>query len=141
MMENKEFICPYCRAPLHEMGTYWVCDACRIVDVDASGCKSMKEDVTSKEGEIAIFLKCMYDALKKYDEGDFRERAVSGTLSAFDNELLGFSSKFHIAKRVIEESMPSCDKFDKLLQQELYQILTLMESDTAKELLKEKHHG
>lgn len=37
--------------------------------------------------------------------------------------------------------MPSCDKFDKLLQQELYQILTLMESDTAKELLKEKHHG
>lgn len=140
MMENKEFICPYCRAPLHEMGTYWVCDACRIVDVDASGYKTTRESVTSKEGEIAVFLKRTCDALEKYNEV-FRERTENGTLSAFDNELLGFSSKFHIAKRVIQESMPSCDKFDKLLQQELYQILTLMESDTAKELLKEKHHG
>jgi hypothetical protein len=122
------------------MGKYWVCDTCRIVDVDASGYKTTRESVTSKEGEIAVFLKRTCDALEKYNEV-FRERTENGTLSAFDNELLGFSSKFHIAKRVIQESMPSCDKFDKLLQQELYQILTLMESDTAKELLKEKHHG
>ena len=129
-----------CKAPLRKMGKYWVCDTCRIVDVDASGYKTTRESVTSKEGEIAVFLKRTCDALEKYNEV-FRERTENGTLSAFDNELLGFSSKFHIAKRVIQESMPSCDKFDKLLQQELYQILTLMESDTAKELLKEKHHG
>lgn len=139
-MENKDYTCLQCKAPLRKMGKYWVCDTCRIVDVDASGYKTTRESVTSKEGEIAVFLKRTCDALEKYNEV-FRERTESGTLSAFDNELLGFSSKFHIAKRVIQESMPSCDKFNKLLQQELYQILTLMESDTAKELLKEKHHG
>lgn len=139
-MENKDYTCLQCKAPLRKMGKYWVCDTCRIVDVDASGYKTTRESVTSKEGEIAVFLKRTCAALEKYNEV-FRERTENGTLSAFDNELLGFSSKFHIAKRVIEESMPSCDKFDKLLQQELYQILTLMESDTAKELLKEKHHG
>ena len=139
-MENKDYTCLQCKAPLRKMGKYWVCDTCRIVDVDASGYKTTRESVTSKEGEIAVFLKRTCDALEKYNEV-FRERTENGTLSAFDNKLLGFSSKFHIAKRVIQESMPSCDKFDKLLQQELYQILTLMESDTAKELLKEKHHG
>ena len=138
-MENKDYTCLQCKAPLRKMGKYWVCDTCRIVDVDASGYKTTRESVTSKEGEIAVFLKRTCDALEKYNEV-FRERTENGTLSAFDNELLGFSSKFQ-AKRVIQESMPSCDKFDKLLQQELYQILTLMESDTAKELLKEKHHG
>ena len=139
-MENKDYTCLQCKAPLRKMGKYWVCDTCRIVDVDASGYKTTRESVTAGEGEIAVFLKRTCDALEKYNEV-FRERTENGTLSAFDNELLGFSSKFHIAKRVIQESMPSCDKFDKLLQQELYQILTLMESDTAKELLKEKHHG
>ena len=139
-MENKDYTCLQCKAPLRKMGKYWVCDTCRIVDVDASGYKTTRESVTSKEGEIAVFLKRTCDALEKYNEV-FRERTENGTLSAFDNELLGFSSKFHIAKRVIQESMPYCDKFDKLLQLELYQILTLMESDTAKELLKEKHHG
>lgn len=139
-MENKDYTCLQCRAPLRKMGKYWVCDTCRIVDVDASGYKTTRESVTSKEGEIAVFLKRTCDALEKYNEV-FRERTENGTMSAFDNELLGFSSKFHTAKRVIEKSMQSYGKYDRLLQQELYQILTLMESDIAKELLKEKHHG
>lgn len=139
-MENKDYTCLQCRAPLRKMGKYWVCDTCRIVDVDASGYKTTRESVTSKEGEIAVFLKRTCDALEKYNEV-FRERTENGTMSAFDNELLGFSSKFHTAKRVIEKSMQSYGKYDRLLQQELYQILTLMESDIAKELLKEKRHG
>lgn len=138
MMESKDYTCLQCKAPLRKMGKYWVCDACRIVDVDASGYKTMQESVTSEKGKIAIFLKRTYDALKKYDEGDFKERAVSGTLSAFDNELLDFSSKFNISKNVLENNPQLCSK---LVQKELYQILTLMKSNTAKELLKEKHHG
>lgn len=141
MMEIKDYTCLQCRASLRKMGKYWVCDTCRIVDVDASGYKSMRESITSKEGEIAIFLNRAYDVLKECDGGDFKDSAISGTLSALDNELLNFSSRFYIAKKVIETSMLPCDKYDRLLQQELYQILTLMESDTAKELLKENNHG
>lgn len=137
MMENKEFICPYCSAPLHEMGKYWICDTCRIVDVDASGYKTMRESVTSKEGEIAVFLKCTCDALEKYNNRIFRERTASGTLSAFDKRLLDFSSKFNISKNVLENDTQLCSR---VVQQELYQILTLMKSDIAKELLKENHH-
>lgn len=141
MIEQENNKCVYCKEPLSKKGEYWVCNTCKIVDVEATGYKTMKESVFDEKGEIAIFLKQTSAALEKYDDDGFWKRAVSGTLSEFDNKLIYFSSKFHIAKRVIEESMPSCDKFDKLLQQELYQILTLMESDTAKELLKENYHG
>lgn len=71
-MENKDYTCLQCKAPLRKMGKYWVCDTCRIVDVDASGYKTTRESVTSKEGEIAVFLKRTCDALEKYNEV-FRE--------------------------------------------------------------------